>query len=106
MTAANCGGWKAAGPVSPDGRYIPLEWPSADGAPTRGVLDVMGNKVMPWQIPGKNPSWLGPADVLLTDANAGDSPATVRCDLTSGTCVRVPDEALQGTWRGASWIGK
>lgn len=106
VNAANCGGWTLAGPVSPDGRYIPLEWPAADGALARGVLDVMENKVMPWPIRGVNPSWLGPADVLLREANVQDSPATVRCDLTSGTCVRVPDELLQGTSRGASWIGK
>lgn len=106
VTAANCGGWILAGPVSPDGRYIPLQWPAADGALTYGVLDVLENKVMPWQIRGMNPSWLGPADVLLTEADVQDSPATVRCDLTSGACVRVPDEVLQGTWRGASWISK
>ena len=106
MTAANGGGWILAGPVYPDGRYIPLQWPAADGTRTYGVLDVMENRVMPWQIRGTNPSWLGPADVLLMEADVQDSPATVRCDLTSGACVRVPDEVLQGTWRGASWISK
>lgn len=106
VTAANCGGWKAAGPVAPGGRYVPLEWPAADGAPTYGVLDVVENKVMPWQIRGENPSWLGPADVALLEADVQDRPATVHCDLTSGTCVRVPDEVRDETWRGASWIGK
>ncbi len=107
VTAANCGGWTLAGSVSPDGRYVPLQWPAADGAPTYGVLDVMENKVMPWPIRGiGGGSWLGPANVLLREVDALDSPATVRCDLTSGTCVRVPDELLQGIWRGASWIGK
>ena len=107
VTAANCGGWTLGGSVSPDGRYVPLQWPAADGTETYGVLDVMENKVMPWPIRGfGGGSWLGPADVLLGEVDAQDSPATVRCDLTSGTCVRVPDELLQGTRRGATWIGK
>ena len=106
VTEANCGGWSYAGMDSPDGRYVPMEWPAADGGVTRGALDVLENKVRPWPIRGMFPSWLGPGDVLLTQSDVQDSPAMVRCDLTAGTCVRVPDEMRQGTWRAASWIGK
>jgi hypothetical protein len=106
VTEANCGGWTPAGSDSPDGRYISMEWPAADGSVTRGALDVLENRVRPWPIRGMFPSWLGPGDVLLTQSDVQDSPAVVRCDLTDGTCVRAPEAMNQGTWRGASWIGK
>ena len=106
VTEANCGGWTVEGRVSPDGRFVPMEWPAADGSVMRGALDVVENKVRPWPIRGMFPSWLGPGDVLLTQSDVQDSPAVVRCDLTDGTCVRAPDEMNQGTWRGADWIGK
>lgn len=106
VTEANCGGWSLAAQVSPDGRYVPMEWPAADGGVTRGALDVVENKVRPWPIRGTKPSWLGPGDVLLTQIDVQDTPPVVRCDLTDGTCVRLPDWMSQGTWRAASWIGK
>ena len=106
VTEANCGGWTVEGRVSPDGRFVPMEWPAADGSVMRGALDVVENKVRPWPIRGMFPSWLGPGDVLLTQSDVQDSPAVVRCDLTDGNCVRAPDEMNQGTWRGADWIGK
>jgi len=97
VTEANCGGWSLVGPVSPDGRYVPMEWPTADGGVTRGALDGLENKVRPWPIRGTNPSWLGTGDVLLTQIDVEDNPAAVRCDLTDGTCVRAPDEMRQGS---------
>jgi len=104
VTAANCGGWSAAGHVSPDGRKVSLEWASGS-TKQYGVLDLARGQVRSWPVPGMNPSWLGPADVLLTEADADDTPRTARCDLTTDTCVRAPDEISEGVWRGAAWIG-
>jgi hypothetical protein len=104
VIAANCYGWRTAGHVSPDGRYVSLEWTS--GSTTQyGVLDLSQNQVRSWPVPGMNPSWLGPADVLLTEADAQDTPRTARCDLTANTCVLAPDAISEGVWRGAAWIG-
>jgi hypothetical protein len=104
VTAANCYGWRAAGHVSPDGRNVSLEW--ASGSTTQyGVLAVSQNQVRSWPVPGMNPSWLGPADVLLTEDTAEDTPRTARCDLTANTCALAPDDISEGLWRGAAWIG-
>ena len=104
VTAANCYGWRTAGHVSPDGRNVSLEW-AGGGTTHYGVLDLGQNQVRSWPVPGLNPSWLGPADVLLTEADAADTPRTARCDLTTGTCVLAPDDISAGVWRGAAWIG-
>lgn len=104
VTAANCNGWSSAGHVSPDGRSVMLEW--ASGSKTQyGVLDFGQNQVRSWPVPGMNPSWLGSADVLLTEADAPDTPRTARCDLTINTCTLGPDDISEGVWRGAAWIG-
>jgi hypothetical protein len=105
VTAVNCDSWRSAGHVSPDGRYVSLEWSSGDGKVQYGVLDVGQNQVRSWPVPGMNPSWLGPADVLLTQDDTEDLRMTARCDLTTNTCVRAPDAVHEGVWRGAAWIG-
>ena len=105
VTAVNCDNWRSAGHVSPDGRYVSLEWSSGDGKVQYGVLDLGQNQVRSWPVAGMNPSWLGPADVLLTQADTEDMPMTARCDLTTNTCVKAPDAVHEGLWRGAAWIG-
>ncbi|MFF5082754.1 hypothetical protein ACFY36_37425 [Actinoplanes sp. NPDC000266] len=102
VTMANCNGWKSAGPVSPDGRLVSLDW--ANGSTTQhGVLDLGRNQVRSWPVPGLNPSWLGPTDVLLTEDTVEDNPRTARCDVTAGACVLAGDE---GVLSGADWIGR
>ncbi|MEU4216750.1 hypothetical protein [Actinoplanes sp. NPDC026623] len=99
VTAANCNGWSLAGFVSPGGRYVSLEW--ADGS-RFGVLDLSRNQVRSWPVPGQNPSWLGPADVLLSEAGTDDTPRDARCDLTTDTCSLAPNSV---TDYGADWLG-
>jgi hypothetical protein len=84
---------------------VSLEWSSGDGKVQYGVLDLGQNQVRSWPVAGMNPSWLGPADVLLTQADTEDMPMTARCDLTTNTCVKAPDAVHEGLWRGAAWIG-
>jgi hypothetical protein len=105
VTAVNCDKWRSAGHVSPDGRYVSLEWSSGDGRVQYGVLDLRQNQVRSWPVPGMNPSWLGPADVLLTRADTEDIRMTARCDLSTNTYVRAPEAVHEGVWRGAAWIG-
>lgn len=102
----NCNRWGSAGQVSPGGRYVSLEWTRGDGQVRRGVLDVRQNQVRSWPAEGINPSWLGPAEVLLTQADVEDLRALARCDLTTNTCVRVSDDTHQGVLSGADWIGR
>ncbi|MGX6600972.1 hypothetical protein ACWKSP_02370 [Micromonosporaceae bacterium Da 78-11] len=106
VTSANCHTWRSTGTVSPDGRYVSLEWTGADGSTHRGYLDVNRDEVRPWPVDGLNPSWLGATDVLLTEAGVEDLRATARCDLSTGACVRAPDDLHQGTWAGADWLGR
>lgn len=53
VTEANCGSGTLVGPVSPDCRYVPMEWPAADGGVTGGALDVLENKVRSRPIRGR-----------------------------------------------------
>ncbi|MEU8818163.1 hypothetical protein [Actinoplanes sp. NPDC048796] len=102
ITMADCNGWKLGGQVSPDGRLVPLEW--ANGSTTQhGVLDLDRNQVRSWPVPGLNPSWLGPTEVLLTEDTVQDAPRTARCDVTAGTCVLAEDDSVLN---GADWIGR
>jgi hypothetical protein len=104
VTGANCNGWSSAGDVSPDGRHVSLEWES--GSTTQhGVLDVGRDQVRSWPVPGQNPSWLGPTDVLLSENTTEDTPRTARCELTTGACTLAPDNMSEGVWPGAAWIG-
>lgn len=102
VTMANCNGWKSAGWVSPDGRLVSLDWTS--GSTTQhGVLDLDRDQVRSWPVPGLNPSWLGPTDVLLTEDTVADTSRTARCDVTARTCKLAGDESVLG---GTDWIGR
>ncbi|MFG1677350.1 hypothetical protein [Micromonospora sp. NPDC049282] len=105
LVAAHCDNWRFLGNASPDGRYVAVEWGSGDAPRRHGVLDVRRNEVRTWPADGKNPSWLTGSDVLLTE-NAEDSSVTARCDLTVGTCTTLPENAQDGPWRAATWIGR
>ncbi|MEU7904181.1 hypothetical protein [Actinoplanes sp. NPDC049118] len=100
VTAANCNDWSLAGSVSPDGRYVSLEW---DDGSRFGVLDLSRGEVRPWPVPGQNPSWLGPGDVLLSEADSDDTPRDARCDLTTNACSLAPNSI---TDFGADWLGR
>jgi hypothetical protein len=104
VTAANCGGWRTTpGAVSPDGRYLPLEW-TTSGTVRRGVLDTLQNQIRTWPVNGWDPAWLGPDDVLLPEADARDSPGTARCSLSTATCYDVGDKLDREIWKGVAWL--
>jgi len=107
VTAANCGGWRRGhGRYSPDGRSLPLEWNTETGILQRGVLDVTRNQVRTWPVvAGTGASWLGPADVLLSQADVEDRPPQARCNLTTDTCSSVT-EADQQSLYGMEWSGR
>jgi hypothetical protein len=105
VTAANCSGARSAGPISPGGRYVPLEWTKADGTVARGVLDVAQGVLRPWPLANVRqfPSWLGPDDVVLTE-EIEDPYVAAHCNLTTGVCGIVTDQISSGLWRGADWL--
>ncbi|HET9655018.1 MAG TPA: hypothetical protein VFP72_06675 [Kineosporiaceae bacterium] len=105
---ASCGGWSIQGRISPDGRYVPVEWRHNGDQGTRraGLLDMTTNQITAWPADLAGPSWLAPGEALLSPRWYEDQSDSAHCLLATGTCERIPADSFSALFRAATWLGR